>query len=120
MTTPAKKPIDERELVDYLATSEILIRVNNLLLSKLIVSFNNLAKELNIPKRKAFFRFEILDDEYNELVKEFGKDFVDKALYRLDRLLIDNKQDCPSNVAKYIRSKLNKNKLNRSYFNKDG
>lgn len=120
MTTPAKKSIDERELIDYLATSEILIRVNNLLLSKLIVSFNNLTKELNIPKRKAFFRFEILDDEYNELVEEFGKDFVDKALYRLDRLLIDNKQDCPSNVAKYIRSKLNKNKLNRSYFNKDG
>ena len=92
----------EDELKDF----EILIRVNNLLMSKFILQISNLTKEYNLPKRVTFFRFELLKEDYDSLVKEFGKQETDRALYRLDRLLIQNKQQCPNNVRKYIRNRL--------------
>lgn len=92
----------EDELKDF----EILIRVNNLLMSKFILQISNLTKEYNLPKRVTFFRFELLKEDYDSLVEEFGKQETDRALYRLDRLLIQNKQQCPNNVRKYIRNRL--------------
>lgn len=91
---------------DEIIKLQILIRTNNLLLSRFILELDNVKKDLGIPKRQTFFRFEILDDEYNDLVSEFGKPNVDKALYKLDRLLLLNKQSCPNNIARYIRRKL--------------
>ena len=92
----------EDELKDF----EILIRVNNLLMSKFILQISSLTKEYNLPKRVTFFRFELLKEDYDSLVEEFGKQETDRALYRLDRLLIQNKQQCPNNVRKYIRNRL--------------
>lgn len=92
----------EDELKDF----EILIRVNNLLMSKFILQISNLTKEYNLPKRVTFFRFELLKEDYDSLVEEFGKQETDRALYRLDRLLIQNKQQCPNNIRKYIRNRL--------------
>ena len=48
----------EDELKDF----EILIRVNNLLMSKFILQISNLTKEYNLPKRVTFFRFELLKE----------------------------------------------------------
>lgn len=101
----------QKELKDI----QVLIRVNNLLLSRFIVELSKTRKELGLPKRVFAFKFEILEEEYNLLVEEFGKDEVDKALYRLDRLLLTNKQQCPNNVAKYIRHRLIKNQKSREY-----
>ena len=89
-----------------LSDIQVLIRTNNLLLSRFIIELSKTRKELGLPKRVFGFKFEILEDDYNLLVDEFGKDRVQKALYRLDRLLLTNKQQCPNNVAKYIRKKL--------------
>lgn len=91
---------------------QILVRVNNLLLSKFILQLSETRKELGLPKRQSFFRFEILQDDVDELIKEFGKDEVTKALYRLDRLLLQNKQNCPHNIKKYIRNRLRKRNSN--------
>lgn len=88
---------------------QVLVRVNNLLLSKFILQLSEVRKELGLPKRQSFFRFEILQEDVDELVNEFGKEETIKALYRLDRLLIQNKQNCPNNIKKYIRNKLKKN-----------
>lgn len=88
--------------------TQILIRTNNLLLSRFILQLSETRKELNLPKRNTYFKFEILEDDYNELVKEYNKKDVDKALYRLDRLLLLNKQNCPHNIKKYISKKLDK------------
>lgn len=82
------------------------MRTNNLLLSRFILELNNVKKSLNIPKRQTFFKFEILDEDYKALIDEFGKYEVDKALYKLDRLLLTNKQECPNNIAKFIRRRL--------------
>lgn len=92
----------EDELKDF----EILIRVNNLLMSKFILQISSLTKEYNLPKRVTFFRFELLKEDYDSLIEEFGKQETDRALYRLDRLLIQNKQQCPNNIRKYIRNRL--------------
>lgn len=85
---------------------KILIRTNNLLLARFILQLSETRKELGLPKRNTFFKFELFEDDYNKLVDEFGKTEVDKALYRLDRLLIKNKQQCPNNIRKYIAAKL--------------
>lgn len=98
----------QREIIDNLKQLQILVRVNNLLLSKFILQLSETRKELGLPKRQSFFRFEILQDDVDELIKEFGKDEVIKALYRLDRLLLQNKQNCPHNIKKYIRNRLRK------------
>lgn len=87
---------------------QVLVRVNNLLLSKFILQLSETRKELGLPKRQSFFKFEILQDDVDELIKEFGKDETIKALYRLDRLLLQNKQNCPHNIKKYIRNRLKK------------
>ena len=85
------------------------MRVNNLLLSKFIVQLSVTRNELGLPKRNVFFKFELLQTDYEELVNEFGKQEVDKALYRLDRMMLKNKINCPHNIKKYIKTKL-KNK----------
>lgn len=87
---------------------QVLMRVNNLLLSKFILQLSETRKELGLPKRQSFFRFEILQEDVDELINEFGKDETIKALYRLDRLLLQNKQNCPHNIKKYIRNRLKK------------
>ena len=92
---------------------QILIRTNNLLLARFILQLSETRKELGLPKRNVFFKFELLEDDYNELIKEFGKEETDKALYRLDRMLIKNKQQCPNNIRKYIASKLGKSLLKK-------
>lgn len=97
---------NETQLEKEIKQLQILVRVNNLLLSKFILQLSETRQELGLPKRQSFFRFEILQDDVDELIKEFGKDEVIKALYRLDRLLLQNKQNCPHNIKKYIRNKL--------------
>lgn len=94
------------ELESELKTIQILIRTNNLLLSRFILQLSEVRKELCLPKRKVFFKFELLQDDYNELVEEFGDNEVNKALYRLDRYLLTNKMQCPNNIKKYIQNKL--------------
>ena len=100
--------IDKRllDIEQELKNTQILIRVNNLLLSRFILQLSQTREDLGLPKRNVFFKFELLQDDYEELVSKFGKQETDKALYRLDRLLIQNKQQCPHNIKKYISTKL--------------
>nr|DAQ09850.1 MAG TPA: hypothetical protein [Caudoviricetes sp.] len=101
------------QIKEELNRVQILIRTNNLLLARFILQLSETRKELGLPKRNIFFKFELLEDDYNELAKEFGKEETDKALYRLDRMLIKNKQQCPNNIRKYIASKLRKSLSNK-------
>ena len=96
------------QIKEELSRVQILIRTNNLLLARFILQLSETRKELGLPKRNVFFKFELLQDDYNELVNEFGQDMTDKALYKLDRMLLANKQDCPNNIKKYIATKLKK------------
>lgn len=101
----------EQELLaieNEISKLQILIRVNNLLLSRFILQLSKTREDLHLPKRNVFFKFELLQDDYDDLVKKFGRDMTDKALYKLDRMLLANKQDCPNNVKKYIAGKLKK------------
>ena len=91
-----------------IAKLQILVRVNNLLLSRFILQLSKTRDDLHLPKRNVFFKFELLQDDYDELVNEFGQDMTDKALYKLDSMLLANKQDCPNNIKKYIATKLRK------------
>ena len=91
-----------------IAKLQILVRVNNLLLSRFILQLSKTREDLPLPKRNVFFRLELLQGDYDDLVREFGQDATDKALYRLDRMLLANKQDCPNNIKKYIAGKLKK------------
>lgn len=95
-------------LKEYLTTLQTLVRVNNLLLSRFILQLSEVRKDLGLPKRETFFKFELLEDDYLLLVQEYGKNETDKALYRLDRLLLQNKQQCPHNIRKYIDKQLRK------------
>lgn len=97
-----------KEMIEYLEDLQTLIRVNNLLLSRFILQLSETRKELGLPKRETFFKFELLEDDYLLLVKEYGKSETDRALYRLDRLLLQNKQQCPHNIRKYIDKQLRK------------
>lgn len=101
------------QIKEELNKVQILIRTNNLLLARFILQLSETRKELGLPKRNVFFKFELLEDDYKELVEEFGKEETDKALYRLDRMLIKNKQQCPNNIRKYIASKLEKSLLKK-------
>ena len=101
------------QIKEELNKVQILIRTNNLLLARFILQLSETRKELGLPKRNVFFKFELLEDDYNELIEEFGKEETDKALYRLDRMLIKNKQQCPNNIRKYIASKLEKSLLKK-------
>lgn len=98
------------EIESELRKINILIRTNNLLLSRFILQLSTVRKELGLPKRNVFFKFELLQEDYEELVFQFGKQEVDKALYRLDRLLLTNKQQCPNNIKKYLTKKLTSKK----------
>lgn len=95
-----------QDIKDGLEKVQILIRTNNLLIARFILQLSEVRKELNLPKKNVFFKFELLQEDYDKLVNEFGKEETDKALYRLDRLLIRNKQQCPNNVRKYIATRL--------------
>lgn len=75
-------------------------------MSRFILELNNLMSELKIPRHKLFFKFAISDDDYDLLVKEFDSVSVDKALIKLDRLLMTNRQDCPNNIYQYARARL--------------
>ena len=101
------------QIKEELNKVQILIRTNNLLLARFILQLSETRKELGLPKRNVFFKFELLEDDYNELIEEFGKEETDKALYRLDRMLIKNKQQCPNNIRKYIASKLGQSLLKK-------
>lgn len=94
------------EIESELKTIQILIRTNNLLLSRFILQLSEVRKELGLPKRNVFFKFELLQEDYEELILQYGKQEVDKALYRLDRYLLTNKMQCPNNIKKYIQNKL--------------
>ena len=101
------------QIKEELNKVQILIRTNNLLLARFILQLSETRKELGLPKRNVFFKFELLEDDYKKLIEEFGKEETDKALYRLDRMLIRNKQQCPNNIRKYIASKLGKSLLKK-------
>ena len=101
------------QIKEELNKVQILIRTNNLLLARFILQLSETRKELGLPKRNVFFKFELLEDDYNELIEEFGKEETDKALYRLDRMLTKTKQQCPNNIRKYIASKLGKSLLKK-------
>lgn len=100
--------MEQENISEELRQISILLRVNNLLMSKFIVQLANVRKELGLPPRNSFFKFELLDEDYESLSLEFGKQEVDKALYKLDRLLLQNKQNCPHNIKKYLRTRLKK------------
>lgn len=102
--------IETNDISEQLKEINVLMRVNNLLISRFILELATIKKDLGIPKRQTFFRFELLDEEYRQLIEEFGEQQTNRALYRLDRLLLLNKQQCPHNIAKYIRRKLKASK----------
>lgn len=104
---------------EYLKDLQTLVRVNNLLLSRFILQLSEVRKELGLPKREVFFKFELLEDDYLLLVKEYGKSETDRALYRLDRLLLQNKQQCPHNIRKYIDKQLRKRKTRTNEFREE-
>lgn len=110
---------DLNEMKEYLKDLQTLVRVNNLLLSRFILQLSEVRKELGLPKREVFFKFELLEDDYKLLVNEYGKEETDKALYRLDRLLLQNKQQCPHNIHKYIDKQLRKRKIRTNEFREE-
>lgn len=103
-----------QEILNEQKRIQVLIRTNNLLLSRFILELDSLKSMLDIPKRLTFFRFELLKSEYEQLINEFNQKDVDAALTKLDRILLLNKQNCPNNIAKYIRTKLIKKKTKRN------
>lgn len=104
----------KKSVADDLVTTQVLIRTNNLLLSRFILALEKTRKKMGLPEREIAFKFELLEEEYKELVAEFGQDEVDKAMYRLDRLLLTNRQQCPRNIKKYLHRRLKKSQNNRS------
>lgn len=103
--------IIERRLLEIdkeIEQVSILIKVNNLLLSRFILQLSYLQKDLRTPNRNVFFKFELLQEDYQELINQFGKQEVDKVLYRLDRMLMLNKMNCPNNIKKFVIKKLSK------------
>ena len=106
----------DREILNQLKELNILTRVNNVLLSKFILQLQTVKRELHLPRLVSFFRFEILKDEYEELCEEYGRNEVDKALYRLDRQLVRNKLECPNNIKRYIKTQMRKTERNRENY----
>ncbi|MBQ2349965.1 MAG: hypothetical protein II393_01665 [Cytophagales bacterium] len=105
----------EQEILAQLKQLNILTRVNNVLLSKFILQLQVVKKKLHIPELRGYWRFELLESEYVELIQEYGREDVDEALYRLDRQLANNKLDCPNNIKKFIRAKLKKKGVMKAY-----
>lgn len=106
------------EMGEELNKLQILTRVNNLLLSRFILQLSKVRDELQLPKRNTFFKFEILQSDYENLISEYGQEETDRALYRLDRTLLLNKQECPNNIKKYIVNYIKKNQKRRAGYNK--
>lgn len=104
----------KKSVTDDLVTTQVLIRTNNLLLSRFILALEKTRKKMGLPEREIGFKFELLENEYKDLIAEFGQDEVDKAMYRLDRLLLTNRQQCPRNIKKYLHRRLKKSQNNRS------
>lgn len=100
----------KKSVADDLVTTQVLIRTNNLLLSRFILALEKTRKKIGLPEREIAFKFELLEEEYKELVAEFGQEEVDKAMYRLDRLLLTNRQQCPRNIKKYLHKRLKKSR----------
>lgn len=98
---------------------QILVRTNNLLLSRFVMQLAQTRKELGLPKRNVFFKFSILQEDYEALVVQFGKQEVDKALYRLDRTLLLNKQQCPHNIKTFITKEIERNIKSREKYRND-
>lgn len=96
------------ELDESLRQINILLRVNNLLISKFILQLSNIKRQYNIKDSNDFFKFSILQTDYEELINQYGKQEVDKVLYRLDRMLILNKINCPNNIKNFVIKKLKK------------
>lgn len=113
----------QEEILEQLRQVNILTRVNNALLARFIVQLQTFKRELHLPKVIPFFKFELLEDEYQELVEQFGKKDVLKALFVLDRMLIANKMECPNNVRKYIANRLKRlakgKELRKKYSNNE-
>lgn len=103
----------KKSVADDLVTTQVLIRTNNLLLSRFILALERTRKKMGLPEREIAFKFELLEEEYKELVAEFGQNEVDKAMYRLDRLLLTNRQQCPRNIKKYLHRRLKKSQNNQ-------
>lgn len=99
-----------KDILEEIKTTQILIRTNNLLLSRFILQLSEVRKELGLPKKNTFFKFELDEDDYYYLVDNFGEKETQRALIKLDRLLLNNKQEVPNNIKRYIEKKLrNKN-----------
>ena len=105
--------LQDLKILEELKTMNILMRVNNLLLSKFILQFGIVKKELGLREHKAFFRFEIDKKDYEDLCAEFGDDDVNVALQRLDRMLLQNKLCCPHNIKNYITRRVKKTQRTR-------
>lgn len=104
-----------REMQEQLKQINILVRINNILLSKFINQLQEVKKRIRVPDVVSFFRFDIYLEDYKELCKEFEKKDVDKALFWLDRQLIQNKMACPSNVKSFVLKRLTRQKVQRKY-----
>lgn len=98
--------MSEQEILEQLKQINILMRVNNALLSKFIVKMQTVSKVLHLPPLVSFMSFELLEDDYKELLKDFKREDIDKALFWLDRQMVRNKMQCPHNIKRYIRNKL--------------
>lgn len=109
---------DLQEIKQLLKENQIIMRVNNLLLSRFILKLDKTRIELGLPKRVFFYKYELLEDDFNELVQKYGKEDVVKALYRLDRMLLLNKQQCPNDIKKYISKRLEKSIKDKAYRDK--
>ena len=75
--------------------------------------------ELKIPRHKLFFKFAISNDDYDLLVREFDSASVDKALVKLDRLLMTKRQGCPNNIYQYARARLKHAQRQKLYDSKN-
>lgn len=103
----------EQELYEQMKQINILMRVNNVLLSKFIIELQSMGAYLNIPKRIVGFKFWLSLDDYKELCSEFAQKDVDKAFIRLDQMMAANKVECPNNIKRYIKAKLKKQSYDR-------
>lgn len=106
----------QREILQRLTQLEILQRVNNVLLSKFILQLQTVKKELHLPKIKSYWKFELLESEYVDLIKEFGRKEIDETLFFLDRQLCDNKINCPNNIKAYIRQQMKRKEIQKRYY----
>lgn len=93
---------------------EILLRVNNLLLAKLINEWNTVKKEIDLPKRYFGFKFTITQQDFQELCDKYGRKDVENVLFKLDRMLLLNKMNCPRDIKKYVARRINGKQRKRS------